>query len=177
MIMIKISFNDEYQLRTVLYELFWEMRHYSLNFELFVIYYNYTEHNFIYKRYLTKLDFITKFSFDIINSSAMNNNYFSSPINEYSTSYDYSYNYISPPTTSSFTYSPMAPTSCPVHSPYNFYTTVPSMNVSPLSYSYYPQEQQPVPTQVYFSSPVEQSMYFQYVFSHSKFTASIEEYY
>jgi len=83
----------------------------------------------------------------------MNNSYFSSSMNDYSTSYDYSFEYSSPSTTTYF-YSPLVPPPCPVHSPYIFYTSS-SMNLSPISYTYY-QQQQP---QVYSPPPVQQRMY------------------
>jgi hypothetical protein len=83
----------------------------------------------------------------------MNNSYFSSSMNDYSTSYDYSFEYSSPSTFTYF-YSPLLPPTCPLHSPHIFYTSS-SMNLSPLSYTYY-QQQEP---QVYSPPPVRQRMY------------------
>ncbi len=74
-------------------------------------------------------------------------------MNNYSTSYDYSYEYASP---STYFDSPLLPPPCPVHSPYNFYTSL-SMNLSPFSHTYYQQQQQ---SQVYPIPPVQQRMYF-----------------
>ncbi len=76
-------------------------------------------------------------------------------MNHYSTSYDYSYEYSSP-TASTYFNSPYLPPppACPVHSPYDFYTSL-SMNLSPYSQNYY----QPQQTQVYPTPPVQQRMY------------------
>jgi hypothetical protein len=84
----------------------------------------------------------------------MNNSYFSPATNNYSTSYDYSFEYSSP---STYFYSPLLPTACPVHLPHIYYpTTSSSMNISPLSYNYY---QPPPQSQVYSPPPVQQRMY------------------
>lgn len=82
----------------------------------------------------------------------MNNNYLSPTMNTYSTPYDYSYEYSSPSTSSYFN-SPLLQPPCPVHSPYHFYTSL-SMNLSPCSHNYYPQQ-----SQVYSTPPVQQRMY------------------
>lgn len=70
----------------------------------------------------------------------MNNSYFASPMNNYSTSYDYSFEYSSP-STSTYYYSPLLQPSCPVHSSNFMYSSSPSMNISPLSYNYQQQSQ------------------------------------
>ncbi len=74
-------------------------------------------------------------------------------MNDYSTSYNYSFESSSPSTFTYF-YAPLLPPTCPLHSPHIFYTS-PSMNLSPLSYTYY-QQQEP---QVYSPPLVQQRMY------------------
>lgn len=87
----------------------------------------------------------------------MNNDYFSPSMDNYASSYHYSYETSSP---TPYYYSPMFPTSCPLHSPYNFYTTTSSPtsnNLSPFSFTYVQ------PTEMYSSPtplpPVQQRMY------------------
>lgn len=79
----------------------------------------------------------------------MNNNYFSPTIDAYAPSHHYTYDTSSP---STYYYSPMFPSSCPLHSPYNFYSTTSptSVNTSSFSFSY------AQPTEMYPSPPVQQ---------------------
>ncbi len=85
----------------------------------------------------------------------MNNSYFSS-FNDYTPSYNYSFQYSSP-STSTYCSSPLflPPPPCPVHSPRIFCTSTPSsMNVSSIPYNYYQEQQSQV------NSPsVQQRMY------------------
>jgi hypothetical protein len=88
-----------------------------------------------------------------IYSTIMNSSYFNSGLNDYSTPYNYSFQYSSPSTPPYF-YSPMLLPSCPVHSSQIFYTSSPSsMNISPLPYNYYQQQSE------VNSPPVQQRMY------------------
>ncbi|CAF0731122.1 unnamed protein product [Rotaria sp. Silwood1] len=85
----------------------------------------------------------------------MNNNYFSPSSNEYSSSYNYPFEY-SLPYASTSVYLPLLQLHCPVHSSHTFYTppASTSMNVSPHSYTYYQQE----PPQVYSSCIQQQTI-------------------
>ncbi|UJR25267.1 hypothetical protein I4U23_006619 [Adineta vaga] len=70
--------------------------------------------------------------------------------NQYFPSYDYSFEYSSP-STSTYYGSPFIPSTCPLHSPQTFYTsTISPMNLSPMPYTY--QQPQQSQTRVYSSS-------------------------
>ncbi|CAF1461942.1 unnamed protein product [Rotaria sordida] len=79
----------------------------------------------------------------------MNNNYFTSSLNEYSLPYNYSseYSLLYP---STYFYSSLLQPPCPVHSPHTLYTpptsssSSSSMNISPLSYTFYQQQESQV---------------------------------